>query len=45
MLCAFSGWNDAAEGATGALDHLLETLGVDDNAAASQLIAEIDSEE
>ena len=45
MLCAFSGWNDAAEGATGALDHLLETLCADDNAAASQLIAEIDSEE
>lgn len=45
MLCAFSGWNDAGEGATGALEHLLETLCEDDNAAASQLIAEIDSEE
>ena len=45
MLCAFSGWNDAGEGATGALEHLLETLCEHDNAAASQLIAEIDSEE
>ncbi len=45
MLCAFSGWNDAGEGATGALEHLWETLCEDDNAPASQLIAEIDSEE
>lgn len=45
MLCAFSGWNDAGEGATGALEHLLESLSENENADSAQLIAEIDSEE
>ena len=45
MLCAFAGWNDAAEAASGALEHVLELLGAEDNAVVSTLIAEIDSDE
>ncbi|CAB4711027.1 unannotated protein [freshwater metagenome] len=45
MLCAFAGWNDAAEAASGALEHVLELLGAEDNTVVSTLIAEIDSDE
>lgn len=45
MLCAFAGWNDAAEAASSALEHVLELLGAEDNAVVSTLIAEIDSDE
>ena len=45
MVVAFSGWNDAAEAATGALDYLLEAWKSDNYEVAAQLIAEIDPEE
>jgi len=51
MLIAFSGWNDAAEAATGATSHILEawtdaTHAVDEQTGAvPELIADIDPEE
>jgi proteasome assembly chaperone (PAC2) family protein len=51
MLIAFSGWNDAAEAATGATSHILEswtdaTHAVDDQTGVvPELIADIDPEE
>jgi len=45
MLVAFSGWNDAAEGASGALEHLLSVWRDDDNDVIPQLIAEVDPED
>jgi proteasome assembly chaperone (PAC2) family protein len=44
MIVAFSGWNDAAEAATGALEHLLSTWQNTDDAIVD-LIAEVDPEE
>ena len=34
LLCAFSGWSDAASGATGALSYLLKNVGADELARA-----------
>ena len=51
MLIAFSGWNDAAEAATGATSHILEawtdaTHAIDDQTGVvPELIADIDPEE
>ena len=45
MIVAFSGWNDAAEAATGALDHLLAAWQNTNDNAIIHLIAEIDPEE
>jgi proteasome assembly chaperone (PAC2) family protein len=45
MVVAFSGWNDAAEAAMGALDHLLSAWQNTDDDAIIHLIAEIDPEE
>jgi proteasome assembly chaperone (PAC2) family protein len=51
MLIAFSGWNDAAEAATGAVSHILGawTHATDDNGEQTEqvpeLIAEVDPEE
>jgi proteasome assembly chaperone (PAC2) family protein len=45
MVVAFSGWNDVAEAATGALDYLLQAWKTERNEVAPQLIAEIDPEE
>jgi proteasome assembly chaperone (PAC2) family protein len=43
-ICAFTGWNDAGEAATGVLTHLINELSVDsDN--SEELIAEFNSEE
>lgn len=42
---AFSGWNDAAEGASGALEHLLSIWREQSDEVVPQLIAEVDSEE
>ena len=48
MIVAFSGWNDAGEAATGALDHLLrawsQTNEVDDGIVPT-LIADVDAED
>ena len=45
MILAFSGWNDAGEAATGALDHLLASWQEASNENTPQLIAEIDPED
>jgi proteasome assembly chaperone (PAC2) family protein len=45
MLIAFSGWNDGAEAATGALDHLLSAWTQSDDEIVPVLIAQVDSEE
>ena len=52
MVVAFSGWNDAAEAATGAVSHLLEIWSqaddideTSDNDLIPELIADVDSEE
>lgn len=43
MIMAFSGWNDAGEAATGALDHLLSAW--QNESYAPQLIADVDAED
>ena len=43
MLMAFSGWNDAGEAATGALDHLLSAW--ENESVVPQLIADVDVED
>ena len=43
MVMAFSGWNDAGEAATGALDHLLNAW--QDEYDVPQLIADVDAED
>lgn len=52
MVIAFSGWNDAAEAATGAVTHLLnisseipDLEGLSESALIPELIADVDSEE
>ena len=45
MILAFSGWNDAGEAATGALDHLIAAWRNDSSEILPQLIADIDSED
>jgi hypothetical protein len=45
MIIAFSGWNDAAEGASGAIEHLLSIWREKDDEVVPQLIADVDSEE
>lgn len=45
MIIAFSGWNDAAEAATGALNHLLAAWQNSNDDAIVHLIAEVDPEE
>lgn len=45
MVIAFSGWNDAAEGASGAIEHLLAAWREKDDDVVPQLIADVDPEE
>lgn len=45
MVMAFSGWNDAGEAATGAVEHLLEAWQEESNDVVPELIADIDSED
>jgi hypothetical protein len=45
MVIAFSGWNDAAEGASGAIEHLLAAWRERDDDVVPQLIADVDAEE
>jgi proteasome assembly chaperone (PAC2) family protein len=45
MVIAFSGWNDAAEGASGAIEHLLAAWKEKDDDVVPQLIADVDAEE
>lgn len=45
MIVAFTGWNDAAEGASGAVEHLLSAWRDRDDDVLPQLIAEVDAEE
>ena len=45
MVIAFTGWNDAAEGASGALQHLLSAWSEKDDDVVPQLIADIEAEE
>ncbi len=45
MIVAFSGWNDAAEGASGAIEHLLSAWREKDDDVVPQLIADVDAEE
>ncbi len=45
MLIAFSGWNDGAEAATGALDHLLSAWTQTNDDVVPVLIAQVDSED
>lgn len=45
MLIAFSGWNDGAEAATGALDHLLSVWRESQDDVVPVLIAQVDSED
>ncbi|MSO42972.1 MAG: PAC2 family protein [Candidatus Planktophila sp.] len=45
MILAFSGWNDAGEAATGALDHLIAAWRNDSSEILPQLIADIDPED
>ena len=45
MVCAFTGWNDAGEAASGALEHLLDSLCEEGNQGVAQLIADLDSED
>ncbi len=45
MIIAFSGWNDAAEGASGAIEHILSIWREKDDEVVPQLIADVDSEE
>lgn len=45
MIMAFSGWNDAAEAASGAVEHLLSGWGDRDDEVVPELIADVESEE
>ncbi len=45
MIVAFTGWNDAAEGASGAVEHLLSAWREKDDDVVPQLIAEVDAQE
>lgn len=45
MVMAFSGWNDAGEAATGAVEHLLSAWQNEPNDVVPELIADIESEE
>lgn len=45
MLCAFTGWNDAAEAASAAVEHLLDALIEGNSEVISTLIGAIDSDE
>ena len=45
MLIAFSGWNDGAEAATGALDHLLSAWTDSNDDVVPVLIAQVDPED
>ena len=45
MIVAFTGWNDAAEGASGAVEHLLSAWREKDDDVVPLLIAEVDAEE
>ena len=45
MIMAFSGWNDAAEGASGAIEHLLSIWRERDDEILPQLIADVEAEE
>lgn len=45
MVIAFTGWNDAAESASGALTHLLSAWREKDDDVVPQLIADVDAEE
>lgn len=45
MLCAFTGWNDAAEAASAAVEHLLDALTEGNSEVISTLIGAIDSDE
>ena len=45
MIIAFTGWNDAAEGASGALEHLLSAWREKDDDVVPQLIADVEAEE
>ena len=45
MIVAFTGWNDAAEGASGAVEHLLSAWREKDDDVVPELIAEVDAEE
>jgi proteasome assembly chaperone (PAC2) family protein len=45
MVMAFSGWNDAGEAATGAIDHVLAAWQNEANDVVPELIADIESED
>ena len=45
MIVAFTGWNDAAEGASGAVEHLLSAWREKDDDVVPELIAEVNAEE
>ena len=45
MVLAFSGWNDAAEGASGAIEHLLSIRHEKEDEVVPQLIADVESED
>lgn len=45
MIIAFTGWNDAAEGASGAVNHLLSAWQEKDDDVVPQLIADVEAEE
>ena len=45
MILAFSGWNDAGEAATGALDHLLKAWSGEGDGVVPALIADVDAED
>jgi proteasome assembly chaperone (PAC2) family protein len=45
MIMAFSGWNDAAEGASGAIEHLLSVWREKDDGIVPQLIADVEPED
>lgn len=45
MIVAFTGWNDAAEGASGAVEHLLSAWRVKDDDVVPLLIADVEAEE
>ena len=45
MILAFTGWNDAAEGASGAVEHWLSAWREKDDDVVPELIAEVNAEE
>lgn len=45
MIMAFSGWNDAADGASGAIEHLLSIWRDKDDEIVPQLIADVEPED